>query len=88
MAVSPSSTALCLLPEHAELRPWLSPVLVLPVLQLLYCQDISEPLVDPKTHRQNRDLAHTLLLRISEKTSEAQQVTTHLLYRGIPRSQQ
>lgn len=79
MLVSPSSTALRLLPEDAELRPWLSPVLVLPVLQLLYCHDISEPLVDPKTYRQNRDLAHSLLLRISEKTGEAKQVTAQLL---------
>ncbi|XP_075896591.1 focadhesin isoform X2 [Nelusetta ayraudi] len=73
------SLALRLLPEDAEPRPWLSPVLVLPVMQLLYCHDISEPLVDPKTCRQNRDLARSLLLRISEKTGEAKQSGSHLL---------
>lgn len=75
LSVCLSAPALCLLPEPAELLPWLSPVLVLPVLQLLYCYDISEPLVEQKTWRQNRDLAHSLLLRISGETSQPKQVT-------------
>lgn len=76
VSVCLSGPALCLLPEPAELLPWLSPVLVLPVLQLLYCYDISEALVEPKTWRRNRDLAHSLLLRLSEQTSEPKQVTS------------
>ncbi|KAM8898854.1 focadhesin isoform 1-T1 [Spinachia spinachia] len=59
------SLALSLVPEQTEPSPWLSPVLVLPVLQLLSCSDLTEPLADRRTHSLNKDLAHMLLRRIS-----------------------
>ncbi|XP_034412473.1 focadhesin [Cyclopterus lumpus] len=67
------SLALSLVPERAELAPWLSPVLVLPVLQLLSCSELTEPLADRRTHSLNQDLAHRLLLRISRETEKPRQ---------------
>lgn len=75
LSLSLSSTALSLLPGDAAVVHWLSPVLVLPVMQLLHCCDISEPLVDQKTYRQNVDLAHSLLRHVTEKTCEPEQVS-------------
>ncbi|XP_029310314.1 focadhesin [Cottoperca gobio] len=67
------SLALSLVPEQTELSPWLSPVLVLPVLQLLSCSGLTEALADQRTHRLNQDLAHSLLRRISRETDEPRQ---------------
>ncbi|XP_070785778.1 focadhesin [Enoplosus armatus] len=65
------SLALSLVPDQAESpSPWLSPVLVLPVLQLLSCSGLVEPLADRQTHGLNRDLAHSLLRGISRETGE------------------
>ncbi|KAI4808283.1 hypothetical protein KUCAC02_000347, partial [Chaenocephalus aceratus] len=65
--------ALSLVPEHGELAPWLSPVLVLPVLQLLSCSGLTEALADQRRHRLNQDLAHSLLCRISRETDKLPQ---------------
>ncbi|XP_032439079.1 focadhesin isoform X2 [Xiphophorus hellerii] len=67
------SLALCLSPEKAELSHWLSPVLVLPVLQLLSCSQLTEPLADPVTHSLNQSLAHSLLRSINKPTKKARQ---------------
>ncbi|XP_039996604.1 focadhesin [Xiphias gladius] len=67
------SLALSLAPEQAELSPWLSPVLVLPVLQLLSCSGLTEPLTDQRTHRLNQSLAHSLLRSISRQADKPQQ---------------
>ncbi|MED6274371.1 hypothetical protein CHARACLAT_015768 [Characodon lateralis] len=65
--------ALSLAPEQAELSHWLSPVLVLPLLQLLSCSRLTEPLADPTTHSLNHSLAQSLLDSIRKPTSKAQQ---------------
>nr|XP_033465601.1 focadhesin [Epinephelus lanceolatus] len=65
--------ALRLVPEQAELSPWLSPVLVLPVLQLLSCSGLTEPLADQRSHNLNQDLAQSLLHRISRATDKPRQ---------------
>uniref|UniRef100_A0A3P9NBD4 Focadhesin n=1 Tax=Poecilia reticulata TaxID=8081 RepID=A0A3P9NBD4_POERE len=65
--------ALCLSPEKAELSHWLSPVLVLPVLQLLSCSQLTEPLADPVTHSLNQSLAHSLLRSINKPAKKARQ---------------
>ncbi|XP_019955729.2 focadhesin isoform X1 [Paralichthys olivaceus] len=67
------SLALSLAPEQAELSPWLSPVLVLPVLQLLSCSELTEPLADRRTRKLNHSLAHSLLRGISKQTNEPRQ---------------
>ncbi|XP_047426080.1 focadhesin [Mugil cephalus] len=67
------SLALSLAPEQAESSPWLSPVLVLPVLQLLSCSGLTEPLADQRTHNQNHGLAHSLLRGISRPTDKPRQ---------------
>ncbi|XP_037335022.2 focadhesin [Pungitius pungitius] len=64
------SLALSLVPEQPEPSPWLSPVLVLPVLQLLSCSDLTEPLADRRTHSLNKELAHRLLRRISRQAGK------------------
>ncbi|XP_045921800.1 focadhesin [Micropterus dolomieu] len=64
------SLALSLLPGQAELSPWLSPVLVLPVLQLLSCSGLIEPLADQRTNSLNQDLAHSLLRSISRESEK------------------
>ncbi|XP_076581516.1 focadhesin [Chaetodon auriga] len=65
--------ALTLVPEQAELAPWVSPVLVLPVLQLLSCSALIEPLADRRTHSLNQDLAHSLLRSISREADKRRQ---------------
>lgn len=82
-ALSPSLAALSLVPEQAELSPWLSPVLVLPVLQLLSCSSLTEALADQRTHSHNRDLAHSLLRRISREMDKPRQVSQRLLLRSL-----
>ncbi|XP_056883084.1 focadhesin [Takifugu flavidus] len=66
------SLALSLVPEDAELSPWLSPILVLPLLQLLSCSSLTEPLAEKRTHQLNLDLAHRLLRQISKGTDKRQ----------------
>lgn len=75
LSLCPAATALSLVPEQAEPSPWSSPVLVLPVLQLLSCSDLTEPLADRRTHSLNKDLAHRLLRRISRPAGKPGQVT-------------
>lgn len=75
--------ALQLLPEGAALAPWLSPVLVLPLLQLLTCSWLTEPLAEKKTHRLNLDLAQRLLHQISKGT-DVPQVISSLLAAPLP----
>ncbi|XP_034470972.1 focadhesin [Hippoglossus hippoglossus] len=65
--------ALSLAPEQAEPSPWLSPVLVLPVLQLLSCSELTEPLADRRTHKLNHSLAHSLLRSVSKQTNKPRQ---------------
>ncbi|XP_051799781.1 focadhesin isoform X3 [Acanthochromis polyacanthus] len=67
------SLALSLAPEQAKLPPWLSPVLVLPVLQLLSCSSFTEPLADQRTHNLNHSLANNLLSSISRPTDKPRQ---------------
>lgn len=67
--------ALSLLPEGAMLSPWLSPVLVLPLLQLLSCSALTEPLAEKRTHRLNVDLAQRLLHQISKGTDKPQVIS-------------
>ncbi|XP_077445781.1 focadhesin isoform X2 [Stigmatopora argus] len=62
-----------LLPEDSELSPWLSPVLVLPVLQLMYCSDLTEPLAERRTHDLNQKLAQSVLRGVSRPTAKLQQ---------------
>ncbi|XP_037537542.1 focadhesin [Nematolebias whitei] len=67
------SLALSLVPEQDELSSWLSPVLLLPVLQLLTCSGLTEPLADPKTNTLNSNLAHSLLQSIGKPTDKPRQ---------------
>ncbi|XP_054608420.1 focadhesin isoform X3 [Dunckerocampus dactyliophorus] len=67
------SLVLTLVPEHTELSPWLSPVLVLPVLQLLSCSELTEPLAERYTHALNKNLAGSVLCSISKQTDRVQQ---------------
>lgn len=53
----------------------MSPVLILPVLQLLSCLGLTEPLSDQNTHSTNHRLAHSLLHRVSRPADKPQQVT-------------
>uniref|UniRef100_UPI003AB0ACCF focadhesin n=1 Tax=Centroberyx gerrardi TaxID=166262 RepID=UPI003AB0ACCF len=62
------SLALSLAPEQADLAPWSTPVLVLPLLQLLSCAGLTEPLADPRTHNLNHRLAHSLLRCTGKQT--------------------
>lgn len=78
LAFSLSLSALSLVPEKAELSPWLSPVLVLPVLQLLTCSGLTEALTDRRTHSLNQDLAHRLLHHISREMDKPRQVSQRL----------
>lgn len=73
-----SLLALSLVPEKAELSPWLSPVLALPVLQLLTCSGLTEALADRRTHSLNQDLAHSLLRNISREMDKPRQVSQRL----------
>uniref|UniRef100_UPI0037E81FBB focadhesin n=1 Tax=Semicossyphus pulcher TaxID=241346 RepID=UPI0037E81FBB len=72
------SLALSLVPEESELSPWLSPVLVLPVLQLLSCSSLTEALADPRIHTVNQELSHKLLHRISRGTDTPGQTSPPL----------
>ncbi|XP_061768446.1 focadhesin isoform X2 [Nerophis ophidion] len=67
------SLVLKLVPEHSELSPWLCPVLVLPVLQLLCCSELTEPLAERNIHALNKNLAHRVLCNISGQTDRVQQ---------------
>ncbi|XP_029932182.1 focadhesin [Myripristis murdjan] len=67
------SLALSLVPEQSDFVPWSTPVLVLPLLQLLSCSGLTEPLTDPRTHNLNHKLAHSLLCSTSKQTSKPTQ---------------
>ena len=54
------------------LSPWLSPVLIMPLLQLLTCSTLTEPLAEKRTNRLNQDLAHRVLRQISKGTDKPQ----------------
>nr|CAG5897232.1 unnamed protein product [Menidia menidia] len=71
------SLALSLVPEKEGPCPWLSPVLALPLLQLLSCSGLTQPLSDHRTHRLNHRLAHSLLVSISKPAEQVPQVTVH-----------
>lgn len=76
VSLSHTHAVLSLVPERAEEpSPWSSPVLVLPVLQLLSCSGLTEALADRRTHGLNRDLAQSLLRRVSGATDQPGQVT-------------
>ena len=77
--LSLSLTALNLVREQAEVSPWLSPVLVLPVLQLLSCSSLTEPLAERRTHSLIQELAHRLLRSIGRETDKPKQVTLRML---------
>uniref|UniRef100_A0A667XPB0 Focadhesin n=1 Tax=Myripristis murdjan TaxID=586833 RepID=A0A667XPB0_9TELE len=68
-----SDDALSLVPEQSDFVPWSTPVLVLPLLQLLSCSGLTEPLTDPRTHNLNHKLAHSLLCSTSKQTSKPTQ---------------
>ncbi|XP_029381760.1 focadhesin isoform X2 [Echeneis naucrates] len=78
------SLALRIIPEQAELVPWFSPFLVLPVLQLLTCSSFTEPLADQRTHSLNQSLAHKLLLSISRQTGASPQPGLPMLLQFSP----
>ncbi|CAL9694547.1 unnamed protein product [Knipowitschia caucasica] len=59
--------ALSLAPEDSEFCPWVGPVLVLPVLQLQSCLNLTEPLTERQTHKRNQQLSDHLLQRVSSK---------------------
>ncbi|KAM9717713.1 focadhesin [Menidia menidia] len=67
------SLALSLVPEKEGWSPWLSPVLALPLLQLLSCSGLTEPLSDHRTHSLNHRLAHSLLGSISKPAEQVPQ---------------
>ncbi|XP_019714030.1 focadhesin isoform X2 [Hippocampus comes] len=67
------SLVLTLVPEHTELSQWLSPVLVLPVLQLLSCSDLTEPLAERDTHELNQKLAQRVLHSVTGQAAKPQQ---------------
>ncbi|XP_041635386.1 focadhesin [Cheilinus undulatus] len=72
------SLALSLIPEESEQCPWLSPVLVLPILQLLSCLSLTEALADRRIHNLNQELGHKLLQRVSRETEKPGQSSPSL----------
>ncbi|XP_061664812.1 focadhesin isoform X2 [Syngnathoides biaculeatus] len=64
---------LTVVPEDTEASHWLSPVLVLPVLQLLSCSDLTEPLAERHTHNLNQKLAQSVLNRVGGQTATPHQ---------------
>lgn len=72
-------SALSLTTEQGELCSWLSPVLVLPALQLLSCSSLTEPLTDRRTHMLNQDLTQSLLHSTHRQRDSPQQVTLKLV---------
>ncbi|KAM9424589.1 focadhesin isoform 2-T2 [Pholidichthys leucotaenia] len=62
--------ALRLNAEQAAPSSPVTPVLVLPVLQLLYWSSFTEPLSDPRTLKANQSLANSLLCSIRKWTEE------------------
>ncbi|XP_051911869.1 focadhesin isoform X2 [Hippocampus zosterae] len=67
------SLVLTLAPEHTELSQWVSPVLVLPVLQLLSCSDVTEPLAERRTRDLNQELAQRVLRSVTGQEAKPQQ---------------
>ncbi|XP_077401098.1 focadhesin isoform X2 [Vanacampus margaritifer] len=62
-----------LVPEQTDLSQWMSPVLVLPVLQLLSFSDLTEPLAERRTHDLNQKLARSVLHSVTRQTAKPQQ---------------
>ncbi|KAL0970352.1 hypothetical protein UPYG_G00240840 [Umbra pygmaea] len=60
--------ALSLAPPQCESPPWGTPVLILPLLQILSCSAILEPLTDPQTQARNQSLAQSLLQNAQRPT--------------------
>ncbi|CAL8326996.1 unnamed protein product [Lota lota] len=65
--------ALSLAPEQDQLSPWGAPLLLLPVLQLLSCASLVEPLAEPSLHRRNLALAGRVLHSAQRDTRPAPQ---------------
>lgn len=49
--------------------------MVLPLLQLLFCSRLTEPLAEKRAHQLNLDLAHRLLHQISKGTDKVQVIS-------------
>ena len=63
-----SPEALTLAPPESERTPWGTPVLVLPLLQVVSCSVVMEPLTDPGTYSQKQSLAQSLLQSTQQET--------------------
>uniref|UniRef100_A0A6Q2YZ03 DUF3730 domain-containing protein n=1 Tax=Esox lucius TaxID=8010 RepID=A0A6Q2YZ03_ESOLU len=61
--------ALKLTPPECESPPWGAVLLVMPLLQVLSCSALMEPLTDPQTHARNQSLAQSLLQEAQRETS-------------------
>ncbi|XP_029609576.1 focadhesin isoform X1 [Salmo trutta] len=70
--------ALSLAPPECERPPWGTPVLVLPLLQVLSCSSLMEPLTDPCTHTRNQSLAQSLLQNAQRASSKPAEKVSQL----------
>ncbi|CAB1345172.1 unnamed protein product, partial [Coregonus sp. 'balchen'] len=70
--------ALSLAPPECERPPWGTPVLVLPLLQVLSCSALMEPLTDPRTHTRNQSLAQSLLQNAQRESSKPAEKVSQL----------
>ncbi|XP_017574339.1 focadhesin isoform X2 [Pygocentrus nattereri] len=62
-----------------EVRPpWGASLLVMPLLQVLYCSNLMEALTDPQIQAKNQDLANSLLQTVQREPSSPVQNTTQL----------
>ncbi|XP_046905306.1 focadhesin isoform X3 [Hypomesus transpacificus] len=62
------SLALTLAPPESERTPWGTPVLLLPLLQVVSCSALMEPLTDTGTYSQKQILAQSLLQSTQQET--------------------
>ncbi|KAJ8008233.1 hypothetical protein DPEC_G00102680 [Dallia pectoralis] len=67
-----------LIPAKCESPPWGARFLVLPLLQVLSCSALMEPLTDPQTHALNQSLAQGLLQDVQRETSKPAENTPQL----------
>ncbi|CDQ62411.1 unnamed protein product [Oncorhynchus mykiss] len=70
--------ALSLAPPECERPPWGTPVLVLPLLQVLSCSSLMEPLTDSRTHTRNQSLAQSLLQNAQRESSKPAEKVSQL----------
>ena len=63
-----SPEALTLAPPESERTPWGTPVLLLPLLQVVSCSALMEPLTDTGTYSQKQILAQSLLQSTQQET--------------------